>query len=85
MNTEAQKALSTLTAKQLQVLVLSAKGMTVDEVAAAVCKSPFTIKTHMNAAYKRLGISKATQAAVICALAGAVTDWKNNQGRVLPV
>lgn len=72
----AQSAFSSLPAKQREVLVLVAKGLNINEIGERLYRSPHTIKTYKEKAYRALGINKSTQAAVICALAGAVTEWE---------
>lgn len=65
-----------LTPCQQDVAILIAKGMNQAEVAAAMGRSVNTVKLHRYNAFKRLGITKSTQLAVICTLAGLVTDWE---------
>lgn len=73
---KAVEALSRLTKAQFEALSLVAGGMTMEEAASALCRSLHTVKSHAAAGYKLLGITKATQLAVIFTLAGVVTEWE---------
>lgn len=72
----ASSAFDSLGEREQQVLVMIAKGMTMQQIAKQICRSPDTVNVYRDRAYKALGINKAAQAGVICALAGAVTDWR---------
>lgn len=73
---EARATLDQLTSQQKTILALSAVGLSAKEVGCRLGLSVPTVKTHIYLAFKRIGIKKAAQAAVLCALAGAVTDWR---------
>lgn len=72
----ALERLATLSGQERQIVVLMAGGLTVQEVAKAMGISNRTAIYYKRCAYAKIGINKATQAAVICTLAGLVTDWR---------
>jgi DNA-binding CsgD family transcriptional regulator len=74
--TEAKQALDDLTNREREVCVLTARGLNADQVGDRLCLSPYTVKTHLYNAFRRLGLKNGRQLAVLCALAGEVTDWK---------
>ncbi len=63
-------ALAALTARERQVLVLVAEGLTNKEIARQLAVSPATIKAHVERIIAKLGVSDRTQAAVLVARAG---------------
>lgn len=73
---KAVEALSRLSRVQFESLSLVARGMTIEKAAELLCRSPYTVKSHLADGYKLLGITKATQLAVIFTLAGVVTEWE---------
>lgn len=73
---KAVEALSRLTRAQFESLSLIARGMTIGEASEALCRSAHTVKSHLAAGYRILGITKATQLSVIFTLAGVVTEWE---------
>lgn len=73
---EAQATLDLLTPQQKTILALSSVGLSAKEVGGRLGLSVTTVKTHTYLAFKRIGIKKVTQAAVLCALAGEVKDWR---------
>jgi DNA-binding CsgD family transcriptional regulator len=56
-------AMKTLTAKEIQVALAVARGMSNREVAAALFASPKTIEYHLRQVYAKLGVSRRTQLA----------------------
>ena len=52
-----------LTARQIDILIQLARGMSVKEIARIFELSPETIKTHLAAIYRRLGVSGKLEAA----------------------
>lgn len=57
--------LSFLTSRQREILELVAQGLTNAEIAKQLFLSQFTIKQHLRAAYKLLGVKNRTEAARI--------------------
>ena len=53
-----------LSRRELEVLALVARGLTNPEVAQALEVSPETVKTHLQGAFAKLGVSDRTSAAV---------------------
>lgn len=68
--------IESLTKRQQDVALLIAKGYAQEEAAEALFVSRAAVRWHLHNIFKRLGISKATQLAVICTMAGLVTDWE---------
>jgi NarL family two-component system response regulator LiaR len=54
-----------LSERQLQVLRLLGEGKTNQEIAEALYRSPHTIKLHVSAILKQLGLKSRTQAALL--------------------
>lgn len=48
-----------ITARQTEMLVCLANGMTMKEVAVRVGVSPVTVRNHLRSAYERLGVQTA--------------------------
>lgn len=61
-----------LTETEKQVLTLFLKGRTVVAVARQLHMSEGTVKTHMNSAYKKLGVHNRSQAIGLCAKKGII-------------
>jgi DNA-binding NarL/FixJ family response regulator len=59
-----------LTARQLEVLSLSAAGHTRDQIAAQLHISTATVKSHLSCIYERLGASNSREAAHLAREAG---------------
>lgn len=68
--------IQSLTPREQVVAVLVAKGFSQQEAADVLFVTRRTVRWHLHNIFKRLGISKATQLAVICTMAGLVTDWE---------
>lgn len=62
-------ALAALTARERQVLVLVAEGLTNKEIARQLSVSPATVKAHVERIIAKLGVADRTQAAVLVARA----------------
>ncbi|MBW3094803.1 response regulator transcription factor [Bifidobacterium sp. 64T4] len=62
----------TLTETERQVLTLFLKGRTVLAVARQLHMSEGTVKTHMNSAYKKLGVHNRSQAIGLCVKKGII-------------
>ena len=74
---DAVLALAGLTNCQREVVLMKARGMTAAAIAADLVRTEDTVKSHLYAAYKRLGIKKSSQLVVLCTLAGYITTWKD--------
>lgn len=61
-----------LTETERQVLTLFLKGRTAVAVARQLHMSEGTVKTHMNSAYKKLGVHNRSQAIGLCAKKGII-------------
>jgi DNA-binding CsgD family transcriptional regulator len=46
-----------LTSRQREVADLASHGLTIDEIAAATCCTPNTVKTHLKSVYRALGVA----------------------------
>jgi DNA-binding NarL/FixJ family response regulator len=65
-------ALDVLTEREREVVALVARGMTNDDIAAALVLSPLTAKTHVNRAMTKLGVRDRAQLVVIAYQTGLV-------------
>lgn len=74
---KAKTAWNGLTEAQRDVVRLTAVGMQAKEVSRQLGITEAAVRGRLFYAYSKLGIKKATQAAVLCTLAGEITDWKN--------
>lgn len=63
-------ALSSLTAREREVLERVAEGLTNKEIARELSVSPATVKAHVERIIAKLGVTDRTQAAVLVAKAG---------------
>jgi two-component system NarL family response regulator len=61
-----------LTAREVNVLELVAKGMSNREIGAALFLSEDTIKTHLRRIYAKLGVGDRTEAALLAVQRGIV-------------
>jgi DNA-binding NarL/FixJ family response regulator len=59
-----------LTSRQLDVLKLVGKGMSNKEIARALALSPFTIRIHLSAIFKTLGVNNRSAVAALAAKYG---------------
>ncbi len=55
-----------LTDRERQVLVLTGRGLSNDEIAASLFVSRATVKTHINRVFAKLDVSTRVQAVVLC-------------------
>ena len=69
---DAMAEVRKLTARQREVMVLVAKGMTSKETAAALRVDYKTVERHRLRIMSRLGVNRATEVAVLAAKAGLV-------------
>jgi DNA-binding NarL/FixJ family response regulator len=65
-------SLDVLTEREREVVALVARGMTNDDIAAALFVSPLTAKTHVNRAMTKLGVRDRAQLVVIAYRTGLV-------------
>lgn len=56
---------SRLSPREREVLDLATRGMTNDEIAAALLVSVHAVKFHLTSIYRKLGVSNRTAAAVL--------------------
>jgi NarL family two-component system response regulator LiaR len=63
---EAQQQSLGITARELEILVLIARGLSNREIAAQLFVSENTVKTHCSRAFEKLGAARRTQAVQRC-------------------
>lgn len=66
------RRIATLSTREREVLVLSAKGMTKREIADLLSRSMYTVDEHRKKIQKKLDVSTIIEAAVIGAKAGVL-------------
>jgi DNA-binding NarL/FixJ family response regulator len=66
-------ALAPLTGRELEVLRLTGRGMTNQEIADELVISEATVKTHLNRTMAKLGLDSRAQAVVLAYETGLVT------------
>ncbi len=80
LDTELASKLETLTPQQFRVLVMLADGLLNKQIAYELKVSEATIKAHMTALMRKLGIYSRTQAALIAQHLDALTAVSVNAG-----
>ena len=78
---ERPELLSVLTPREREILALVAGGLTNDEISRRLSLSPHTVKTHINRAMAKLGVSERAQLVVIAYESGLVRPG----GQAMPV
>ncbi|MFE2579200.1 response regulator [Streptomyces sp. NPDC059378] len=64
--------LSSLTAREREVMIMAARGMSNTDIAAALCLSPLTIRTHIQRAMTKLQARDRAQLVVVAYQSGLV-------------
>lgn len=64
--------LKELSAREIDVLKLIAKGMNNDEIARTLFISPHTVKNHVSNVYRKMGMDDRTQVAITALRLGLV-------------
>lgn len=66
------KLIEELSAREIDVLKLIAKGMTNEEIARTLFISPHTVKNHVSNIYRKMGLDDRTQVAITALRLGLV-------------
>jgi len=66
------KLIAELSAREIDVLKLIAKGMTNEEIARTLFISPHTVKNHVSNVYRKMGMDDRTQVAITALRLGLV-------------
>lgn len=73
-----RKLLEELSARELDVLKLIARGFSNDEIARTLFISPHTVKNHVSNIYRKMGMDDRTQVAITALRLGLVPLEKIN-------
>lgn len=73
----ATEAIDSLSAQERELAVRLSSGQSVKVIAYQTGKRQSFVEYMRHDMYIKLGINKVAQLAVICTLAGLVTDWRN--------
>jgi DNA-binding NarL/FixJ family response regulator len=73
-----KRLLEELSARELDVLKLIAKGFSNDEIARTLFISPHTVKNHVSNIYRKMGMDDRTQVAITALRLGLVPLEKIN-------
>ncbi|MEV8632746.1 response regulator transcription factor [Streptosporangium sp. NPDC051023] len=74
----AEAGLDTLTAREMEVLRMVGRALSNGEIADELCVSEATVKTHLNRAMAKLGLSSRAQAVALAYEAGLVSPRHNH-------